>query len=341
MVRRALIAWLLGLSFLGTVSGQSSSPRLTRVVPVRFYQTAKDSPITAVKPEQFVVKGMPAIVRSIEVDRGPRRIILLLDRSISMNQNRTAGGWQWAVRLAKAFLALMEREDQVSLNIFASKLVPVTTFTSDFAAVAKEIDALAPPNSEEARKGSGWATHLYDVLPSLLQSFGGDFRFGDSILIISDGIFPTGSQKIHQTLADSGVRVFLIFSTLPDIYSREYKFGELVKVGQFRPLTVSGEYEHGSSLIWETGGGIFDPWKDVLVHPGGFGEYSNEVLFPQTVRAAYQVLKNLYRFEIQLDAAIEQYKHFDIQLKDEQGKIVKDFLVVHPRYLGPVHAGTK
>jgi len=296
-------------------------------------------------PEQFAVKGLAARVRSMQLDHGPRRIILLLDRSGSMKQSRSHGGWQWAVHLAKEFLAQLHPGDQVSLHIFSTRSAQITGFTADFASVQREVEALTPPESSESKKQTGYQTLLYESLPKLLQAFDGEPQFGDSILIISDGGFQEGTNEIHRSLAESGVRVFLLLCSLPEVSISAYDHPGALTVLQYRirggdiPSALRSQFQYGVSLVRETGGDVFDPWKDVHVLAGGYEDFSIDDLFPRVSRVAYSVIKRVYRFELLLDAPLDQSKHFEIQFLNGQGKPEKDVYLLYPQYLGRVKSG--
>jgi hypothetical protein len=77
----------------------------------------------------------------------------------------------------------------------------------------------------------------------------------------------------------------------------------------------------------------------VHVLAGGYEDFSIDDLFPRVSHVAYLVIKRVYRFELLLDAPLDQSKHFEIQFLNGQGKPEKDVYLLYPQYLGRVKSG--
>ncbi len=312
----------------------------TRVMPLAAYQRAGRF-IVGLKPEQVRVKGVTAQVKSLELDRSPRRIVLLLDSSRSMGgDGRGDNSWPFAMQLARDFLALVQPEDRVALHTFAEKHLRLVDFTSDPALIVRGLEMLPPPNTGSAGKSRGTETNLGLALTEILAGYGDSIRVGDTILLISDGEFKEDKEvplpKVLPALLARGVRVLL------------FRIGPLVRqtrirVGQHeRDTPEDTKREAGyaaskqmSDLAKDTGGFTIAPWDHAE-------EMSNGMLLPLKpevlrlgVQVAYAFARNSYRLELVLNEKIARNKKIQVELLSPEGREEKNVNLYFPHILAP------
>lgn len=104
-----------------------------------------------VKPQSLRVKGVPGQVQRVELDSGPRRIVLLLDASGSMTRSPEPR-WQSAIQIAKEFLSMLRPADRVALHVFAVKHLILSSYTGDFGFVAWQLGLCRELSSQSAKK---------------------------------------------------------------------------------------------------------------------------------------------------------------------------------------------
>jgi hypothetical protein len=335
---RRLIAWTLAASAASLCAPLHAQE--TRVVPLAAYQRAGRF-VVGLKPEQVRVKGVAAQVKSLELDRSPRRIVLLLDSSRSMGgDGRGDDSWPLAIQLAKDFLALLQPDDQVALHTFAEKHLRLAEFTNDTAALSRAIQDIPRPNTGSAGRSRGTETNLGLALTEILADYSSSLKVGDTILLISDGEYKGEKEiplpKVLPDLLAKGVRLLLL------------RIGPLVR--QFRERLIQHERDSSEDTKREAGYAASKLMSDLAKDTGGFTiapwdhaeEMSNGNLIPLkpevlqlSVRVAYAFARNSYRLELALSEKVAKNRKIEVELFDEQGREEKHINIYFPHLLAP------
>jgi hypothetical protein len=285
----------------------------TRVIPLAAYQR-EGRFVVGLKPEQILIKGVNAGVRTVELERVPRRIVLLVDASRSMGgDGRGDNSWPYAMQLARDFLDLLQPRDQVALHTFAEKHLRLSDFTDDSTLLRRTLEQIAAPNSRAAGRSRGTDTNLGLALIEIIATYGETWKVGDTILLISDGEYK-GDQEVRLAKAEPelltrGVRLMLL------------RIGPLVR--QIRELVTEGrrgdentKREAGyfasqemSDLAKRTGGFTLAPWDHAqLMSSGELIPLAPEVL-KKSVQVAYAFARNVYRVELSLSEALTKQEN--------------------------------
>lgn len=315
-IRIGILFALLIYLLLGLSAPLAQSVPGRRVIPLGVYDK-QDQLIQGVTPERIRVKKVRGTVRQVELDSSPRRIILLLDMSGSMGQDKK---WAHAIALTKEFLSVAQADDWISLHLFAEKHEVAAPFTHDFDSIGKELDTLPEPRSKANKQTRGYRTLLGNALASILNTEE-ELRMGDAIVLVSDGeaVFESQAMKpkeLKTRVLRAGLRVFLVTVEKPgNNLSLAFVTGA--------PLVYG--------LAWESGGGTLTPWETraqifFSVPPENISKVS---------RAAYGLVRNVYRVELEISEPIKKLRKLELEVLDERGKRIPYEQVAYPRYLAP------
>ncbi len=157
-------------------------------------------------------------VRSVWISESGVDLVVLIDTSRSMDARDTPPSrLDRARRAADYLLANLEPGDRAALAAFAGRGVALTPLTPDTAALREllsGIDAsLIEPRSSNLAAG----------VESALSIFDRDSERPRTLVVLSDGEDPSGTEDRAFDLAQSGVRVFAVAlgtdtgATLPDV----------------------------------------------------------------------------------------------------------------------------
>ncbi|PYT52769.1 MAG: hypothetical protein DMG43_10820 [Acidobacteria bacterium] len=153
----------------------SNHPLQTLILSV---QDRRGKFVRDIQREQIVIKGLAATVQRMELDNAPRRILLLLDTSGSMGNYKSLS-WSNVAHFAIRFSQQRKGDDSIGLDTFAEKDEVYVPFTTDSQSLVKHIEALTS-------SGKG-RTMLGLALTEILARREGGLRFGDAIILVSDG----------------------------------------------------------------------------------------------------------------------------------------------------------
>ena len=187
---------------------------------VVFSATAVDGkgrPVTDLKREDFRVldEGRIQPVTQFHSGRGlPARILLLVDASGSMNEERKVANARWA---AGRILDALSPEDQVAVAGFDSRYWGVVAFTRDREAVRKGLESITPFGS----------TALHDSLDKAardIASFGEGRR---AVIVLTDGLDNSSQRTEDEVIArsralDVPIYAVSVISPLDDPTSPDY-----------------------------------------------------------------------------------------------------------------------
>ncbi|SRR5579871_476789 len=229
MIRGITLVLLFFFAAALAAPAQQAAPCLERTIPV---SVASNDGSPTPELTAAVLKGMydkkPVMVKSVEMEKIPPRVIFLVDTSGSMQGN---GGL--SADAAEDVLSQLPGNVEVGLALFSAELHPMLTPTKDHTRLIDQLDAV----SRLSRFDKGH-TALWAAVRDSLKMFGSP-RLGDSIYLISDGAdnsSNTNASEVGGFLASSGVRLFAFILEHPfGIRSRTPE--ELVGPDLFRGAT--------------------------------------------------------------------------------------------------------
>ncbi len=163
---------------------------------VVFSATAVDGkgrPVTDLRREEFRVleEGRPQPVAHFHGGRGlPARILLLVDASGSMNEERKVANARWA---AARILEALSPEDQVAVAGFDSRYWGVVAFTRDREAVRNGIESITPFGS----------TALHDSLDKAARDIASHGEGRRAVVVLTDGLDNSSQRTSDEVIARS------------------------------------------------------------------------------------------------------------------------------------------
>jgi len=262
-----------------------------------------------IEREQIVVEGVAATVQQVELDNAPRRILLLLDISGSMGNYKSLS-WSNVVHFATRFALLRKGEDSIGLDTFAERDEVQVSFTTDSQAVVKHIETLT--NSGKGRTMLGLA------LTEILARREGGLRFGDAIILVSDGersdADKTDFTRLRDDLIRDGIRICMV--RVPPIMSPG----------------VTKEVSDVAGFIRETGGVEFNIIPLTEVQPFNGARVDPDTL-TSTAQAAYAFAQTFYRLTLEVQSIEQKPRQLRLEIVDKQKGAIKGLKLSYPRYL--------
>ncbi len=152
------------------------------------------------------LKGNLVRVSSVTSDRGPRRIVILLDVSGSMLGSTTEADWNFPLDIAKALLVKMPPATEIGLAVFATELGHVVALTNDRKKLMDELEAVRKSRWEFGDRD----TAVWDAIIAGAKLFDRS-QVGDALYLITDGIDNKSNKSpedVIQVLACWGIRLF-------------------------------------------------------------------------------------------------------------------------------------
>ena len=163
---------------------------------VVFSATAVDGkgrPVTDLRREDFRVvdEGKVQPITQFHSGRGlPARILLLVDASGSMNEERKVANARWA---AERILDHLSPEDQVAVAGFDSRYWGVVAFTKERDPVRKGLDSITPFGS----------TALHDSLDKAARDIASHGEGRRAVVVLTDGLDNSSQKTEDEVIARS------------------------------------------------------------------------------------------------------------------------------------------
>jgi len=172
---------------------------------VVFSATAVDGkgrPVTDLRREEFHIyeEGRVQSIAHFHGGRGlAARILLLVDASGSMSEERKVANARWA---AGQILDALGREDQVAVAGFDSRYWGVVAFTRDREAVRKGLESVTPFGS----------TALHDALDKAAGDIASHGEGRRAIVVLTDGVDTSSQKTPDEVIARSNALDVPIYS---------------------------------------------------------------------------------------------------------------------------------
>jgi hypothetical protein len=155
-------------------------------------------------------------ILSFSLDSRPRRIVLMVDSSGSMETSRQKTGWGIALPAAAYAVDVVPASASAALVTFSNKLQRESSeFENRKVVGAKVLDL-------KRRQPQG-GTLLFDSIGQVLIDFT-ELSFGDAIYVVTDGgdnKSKTSFAKLSQELISRGIRVFVFLVLRQELQSEE------------------------------------------------------------------------------------------------------------------------
>jgi Ca-activated chloride channel family protein len=177
----------------------------------------KGRPVTDLRREEFRVidEGKLQPISQFHSGRGlPARILLLVDASGSMNEERKVANARWA---AERVLGALSPEDQVAVAGFDSRYWGVVAFTKDKDTVRTGLDSITPFGS----------TALHDALDKGARDIASHGEGRRAVVVLTDGLDNSSQRTSDEVIArsralDVPIYVVSVISPLDDPSSSRY-----------------------------------------------------------------------------------------------------------------------
>lgn len=216
-VRRLATALVLTIALLASAPAYAVSSALVQNVDTSAYP--KVTFTLAVSPDAVVKRGdVPQVsvaengmtvkgtsVSSLETERGPIDVVLLMDVSGSMKGQPLEDARLAATR----FIESMESSDRIALVAFASEPRVLQGFTSDRSALSGAIGSLS----------AGGETALYDGIVQSASVLAGSSASQRYIVVLSDGgdtMSINSADNAARAVAGTGVAVYAVALQSPE-----------------------------------------------------------------------------------------------------------------------------
>lgn len=257
-------------------------------------------------------RSQPVKILSVTPDTSPRRIVILLDISGSMEAppNRMS----LALTAVEDIAVYASPQTRVALLVFADRIVDKSHFRDGRVSLAAKLAAMKagtqPPYEAKGR------TALADAMHEAVQLLAPP-GLGDAVYVVSDGGDNRSQSRygdVQRELLAAGIRVFGFIPSAP-VASRAQP--ELV----WGPARLT-------DAARDTGGG----WIQVEVFPRV--QQDLPALAAET-RPLYEQMAEFYRLEVELPVGVSEPRGWKLEVVDAGGKRRKGVQVVYPRKLAP------
>ena len=262
----------------------------------------------------------PVEILSARLESKPRRIVVMLDASGSMADDRSLR-WHLARRVASDLISRAPVGTPVALAVFAKRVIHTVGFDRGREAVLQELATLEEhPKLKSPEKLTGIYDALLEVANLLGQPEG-----GDSIYLLTDGwdtVSRAKARSVEHALLGQNIRLFA-FLLYPDPIS-------------FRVPSDYGGTQGLLDLSLLTGGGYTYVRFE---YPNGRIRYeleeSDRAQLANALRLMEQRAMNVYRLEVELPRDVDKPREWKLELVPREGVKVKELRVVYPRKLLP------
>ena len=265
-------------------------------------------------------RGHAVQIVSATFDTHPRRIVILLDASRSMTEEKQK--WNAEKVIAQDLLRAASPGMSVALIVFASNVVNSVDFAQGRFGVAQALSALGQ-GVEVAPKGHR-RTALYDAISAGI-----------------DLLHPPQSHDIIYAVTDGGDNVSKVsFARVKErlLSAQVHLFAFAVAYPLVGPLAGQPGLEELRELVNVTGGNMFTLRPGPLDLPftetyWRSDEVRNAILTNN--RQLCQQMGEYYRLEIRLPLVVDKPRNWKLEVLDASGKVRRDVEVLYPRRLIP------
>jgi hypothetical protein len=296
----------------GSIIGQDSGGSSTTQTLTLSVLDNNDKFVRNIHREQILLTGVRATVAALELDTAPRRVLLLLDTSGSMGNYKSLS-WANVVDFATRFALQRKDKGDIRLDTFATTHEVQIPFTSDVDLVAKHISTLR-------NSGSG-TTMLGQTLTEILAERANPLRFGDTIVLVSDGdrssADKTDFRQLRDDLTRAGIRISLIRVQ-----------------GICGPCVMKGVSDI-AEFVKSSGGIEFKTTNPVTKSTASVGQILNGVTLTSTLQAVQEFIDTYYRLVLQPADSLLKPHDLQLAIVDSQNRKIRGLRLNYPQHLLP------
>lgn len=291
------------------------------------------SPEFSVRDFKPVLEKQPLTVRSIAVDVGPRRILLVLDRFKKLSPDTR----QAEQSIVKTLLSFARPDDQFALITVRGpqQFVPFTKDRDEILRAVATEDKSAP-----------MAAGVLATLLKNIEVFGSP-QPGDAIVAIAAGLGHNRSSRSHQftsALLQRHIRFFGIalgpvarysLNPLNRTYTIFQSSGPNSSlIAMMTPLSETGDHDF-QPLTVATGGFVLEAMNRNPYKPEKFKDPQVVSRINTQTKSIFALVAKYYRLEIEAPKPGRWY----LGLSDDTRKTAPGVLLLYPHELWPTSAG--
>jgi hypothetical protein len=319
LVTRSFLAVLLTQTHLCQCVAEqapTNSLEATRPVIVNVLDPRGNAVRDLIK-ENFTVSlnGKPVAVSSARYSLAPRRIVVLLDISASMDDAKSSGKWLIAAEAVRDLLQQTQADVPIAMVTFAREVHTVFDFPQGRAAILNWLQENPDRPPKLKKKG----TALFDAILEAVKLLGND-QPGGAIYAITDGGENAShalTQQTEHVLLQSGARLFALLID--------------------RSFAPPVEQQAGYAFQWmviDSGGFAFElpgPFDAEHAYHYDYDDNSREKVMTYTAELNTQI-HGYWALELVAPASLKTSK-VKLAVTGLTGKERKDVVVTYPRLL--------
>jgi hypothetical protein len=286
---------------------------LKRAIPVSSFNadTSSTPELVAGSLEGFYEKK-PVLVKSVQLENTPPRVVLLVDTSGSMDTRVNA-----TIDAAEGVLSSMPDTLQVGLAFFSVDTIPVVLPTTDRKVLIFQLESLRKNHASFRGDTALWSALIQGA--KMLETP----RTEDAIYLVSDG----GENKSAETgknvltvLTRAGVRLFAFILT--SARSRSHTAEELDGPSEIQKLVVAT----GGTSIVTTENNLPYSARAIFTDRNG-----NPTQLGLSVSQQLNQLLRFYRVQITLPESVDKPREWKLRFIGKG----KNVILTYPKMLSP------
>jgi hypothetical protein len=296
--------------------------------------TRRTVPVSVVDREWNLVRGLNAAnfrgklhghdveILSAFIDTRPRRIVLLLDASGSMMEQKQS--WTAAKSLSEDLIRFAPPQASIAQMAFSETILDAAGFDQDRLALLKRLSALANV-CEQPRKTR--RTALFDAISRALSELDvvGPGGVIYAVTDAKDNESQTQAKRVEQDLLRTVVRLFSFVFTYGDEMERPVP-DEI----EARSLFLSMVEATGGNVLTVPYGGASGLVPLAYIKAKTIGDRINLAL-----HRLYQQMGEFYRLELRLPATVDKPTKWKLEVIDAKGKPIPQVEIHYPQQLMP------
>lgn len=327
---RYILIAVLVVGFLTQVPAQTD-PCLDRTIPANVYAKGGDA-VTNLAAANFKasIKGKPILVTAASYDRGPRRIVILIDVSGSMTER---GRLKWGLEFAQDLISSAPSQDSLALLTFSNQIENPVALGQSRTDLLAEIDKLQ--HTDWDRVKGVRKTAMEDALVNALALLK-TARVGDAICLVTDGgenASQSRKSRVEALLELAGVRVYAILPTW-HIGSRTLSPEEAEGPSELRDLASAT----GGALLLFVPGQV----RNLSMPTAGPGVAVSDSDREELTRASQVFHREIFSFNmlnVRLPEPLAKPRAWNLDVVDASGRRNEEVQVLYPHRLAPCIPG--
>lgn len=268
-------------------------------------------------------RGRPVKIHSATRASEPQRVVIVLDRSGSMNEEGTWNSVREIVVDAVCSLGRSHWVGYISFSEVVDHRVPLTRQSQEILRTIDEAQNATAPLSMPKGK-----TALFDSLGTALKMLE-PTQPGDSIFVLTDGgdnVSRTKPYALERDLARAGVRLFVFATPRSTILRWASPRGEIESLRALEQIALA------------SGGKALSPAMHHISDKGYWrSEKQRRALF-YSLKCLYREVAEYYEIDVELGLPVDKPREWQLEALDTDGKKMKNVDCIYQRVLMPCAA---